>query len=260
MEPREPTGQPDATVSPDDVVHLTLPVGNVPLAQMIRTQQAFLELLREVSRAVAGTVDDPVQWVVTKVSESSADYALAPLPILKTLAPATLHEMVGAVPAGLRELNQGAVRPRYFTDRALELTTTLTQTITRELPDVRTRNGAAEVRLTRQAGTHAQTILDTPFVTDMGTIEGKLETVTVHGKRQFVIFDDLTGARIECQFGHRIALDQITAGMERRVAVTGEIRSRETGEIVSVIATDIEVLPGDDELPSSDDVLGILAG
>ena len=94
----------------------------------------------------------------------------------------------------------------------------------------------------------------------MGTVEGTLEVFNVHGaRRQFVIYDELTGQRIECHFGHRIALDQITAGAERRVAVTGEIRSRESGEIVSVIATDIEVFPPDDELPNAADVLGILA-
>lgn len=242
----------------EDVVHLVLPVGT-PMAQLIRAQSQFLELLREVSRSVAGTIDDPVTWVVKRVSESSADYALIPRPTIKTLSPGALHSMVGAVPRGMADLMKRAERPRYFTDRALELATSLAASVTKEMPYIRTHNGASEVDVTRAAGLHAQRILDQPYLSDWGTVEGKLETVTVHGRRQFVIFDELTGQRIECQFAHRIALDQITPGMERRVAVTGEIRSRESGEIVSVVATNIEVFPPDDELPTADDVRGILA-
>jgi hypothetical protein len=167
--------------------------------------------------------------------------------------------MVEAVPAGMASLEQGDERPRYFTDRALELTATLS-TITRDLPYVRTRNGAGTVEITKAAARHAQRILDQPYVSDMGTVEGRLEELNIHGRRRFVIFDELTGQRIECHFGHRIAIDDITRGVERRVAVTGEIRSRESGEIVSVIATGIEVFPPDDELPTADDVRGILAG
>lgn len=230
------------------------------MAQMLRAQSTFLDLLREVSRAVAATVDDPVTWIVQRVSESSIDYALLPVSIsvTKPVPPGKLHEMTEAVPEGFATLGERAERPRYFTDRALELTHTLATVFP---PDKApsTRNGTAEAAITKQAGTHARHILDQPYISDMGTVEGKLEVLNLHGKRQFVIFDELTGQRIECHFGHRIALDQITAGAERRVAVTGEIRSRESGEILSVIATEIEVFPPDDELPNAADVLGILA-
>lgn len=148
----------------------------------------------------------------------------------------------------------------YFTDRALELASTLAITIPGELPSPRTRNGSSDVEITRAAVTSVRRILDEPYVSDHGTAEGRLEAVTVHGNRQFVIFDELTGQRIECQFGHRIALDRILAGMEHRVSVTGEIRSRESGEILSVIATDFDIFPPDDDLPTAYDVLGILAG
>jgi hypothetical protein len=251
----EPTGTPNP-----DVVHLVLPVGdNVPMAQLVRAQSAFLDLLREVSRAVAATFDDPVTWVVTNVQESSADYSLVPIPLRPNVPPQQLHLMVEVVPDGIARLEKGEDRPPYFTDHALELTTTLTKIIAKELPFVRTRNGAAEVDITAQAGLHARRILDRPYVSEMGTVEGKAQIVNTHGKRQVVIFDELTGQRIECQFGQRIALADVLAGMERRVAITGEIRSRESGEILSVIATDIEVLPTDDELPTANDVLGVLS-
>jgi hypothetical protein len=252
MDPRDVATALD---SHHDVVHLVLPVG-APMAQLIRAQTTFLDLLREVSRAVAGTIDDPVTWIVERVSESSADLHIAPKADGKTLPDGSLHRMTEAVPAGIEILARGAERPHYFTDRALALTTTLTTT----LPNIHVRNGGSLIEITRAAGTHAQTILDQPYLTEIGTVEGRLEIFNIHNRRQFVIFDELTAARIECQFGHRIALDDVLRGGGRRVAVTGEIRARESGEIISVLATHIEVFPPDDELASADDVFGILAG
>lgn len=250
----------DAAAESGEAVHLVLPVGT-PMALMIQAQTTFLNLLREVSKSVAGTVDDPVDWVVDRVSESSADYALIPKPLVQTVRPQDLHVMVEAVPNGLRALKSGAERPRYFTERALELTTVLTRVLPASAPAIRTRNGAGEVEITQAAATHARRILDQPYVSEFGTVEGRLETVNVHGRREFVIYDEVTGARIECKFGHRVATETIGAAIERRVAVTGEIRSREWGEIISVVVArdGFEVIPTDDELPTTEDVLGILA-
>lgn len=255
MDPQDAREQAESALHGDGLVHLVLPVGDVPMASLLRAQAAFHDLLREVSRSIAATLDDPVTWVVESVSEGSTDYALAPNPGSTKLPTSTLDRMVEAVPAGISILRERAERPPHFTDKALTLTATLS---TVPLPWLRTRNGAAEVEITRSAGLHAQRILAMPYTSDFGTVEGRLEAVNVHGgRRQFVIYDDLTGERIECHFGHRIATDEIK--VDRRVAVTGEIRSRENGEIVSVIAERIEVFPPDDELPTSDEVLGILA-
>lgn len=76
----------------DDVLHLILPVG-APMASLIRAQSTFLELLREVSRSVAGTLEDPVTWVVEKVSESSADLSLVPKPNERAILPEMLHRL-----------------------------------------------------------------------------------------------------------------------------------------------------------------------
>ena len=253
---------PEGEMDLDTLVHLVLPVGRVPLSQHLRAQTAFLDLLREVSRTVAATRDDPVQWVVAEVRPSSADYALVPVPVPRIrVTPETIHRMSEAIPAGLAALTERGERPQYFTDRALEHTRTLSALLTKDFPVVRISNGHARAEISREVATHVSRVLEQPYVIDMGTVEGRLEAVNVHDRdrRIFVIFDELTAQRIECRFGFRIPMDTIRQGIERRVAVTGEIRSRESGEIISVIANEIEVFPDPDDLPTADDVLGILA-
>ena len=96
-------------------------------------------------------------------------------------------------------------------------------------------------------------------MTDLDAVEGRLESVTVHERRSFSVYDLLTGERTECAFGHRIQLADILGAVERRVRVNGAIRYRETGEIVGMVADSLQVLPGDDALPTAHDVFGILS-
>jgi len=74
------------------------------------------------------------------------------------------------------------------------------------------------------------------------------------------VYDALTGERIRCDFAHRIEVSDIGAAAERRVAVHGEIEYRQSGEIVRVIATMLDVFPEEEDLPSPDAVRGILEG
>jgi hypothetical protein len=134
-------------------VHFVLPV-DASWTQLIKAQSTFLELLREVSRTVVGTLDDPVDWVVKRVRESSADLALVPVPRSPTLPRQSLHEIAEAVPEGMRILKRGE-RPRYFTERALKLTTTLTKILPAASPALRTRNGSGEVEITEAASLQA---------------------------------------------------------------------------------------------------------
>src|SRR5438445_133094 len=83
--------------------------------------------------------------------------------------------------------------------------------------------------------------------------------VDLHSKpRRFAIFDVLTDKRVECFFTSHVTLDDVLRGVGRRVAVTGIIKTRPDGERVSVEARELRVFPAEEELPSPDDVRGIL--
>ena len=125
---------------------------------------------------------------------------------------------------------------------------------------IRVGEGVATTQMTADLSTHVEVILGNT-VTSIGTVEGRLEGVNVHGgSRYFAVYDDLTGERIQCHFGHRISAHDIGLAVEKRVAVQGEIRYRENGEIVSVNALSLSSFPPEHELPTADDVLGILEG
>ncbi|HXG26991.1 MAG TPA: hypothetical protein VNL94_09120 [Candidatus Binatia bacterium] len=96
-------------------------------------------------------------------------------------------------------------------------------------------------------------------ITAIGTLEGTLETITVRGRRSFYVYDPLTHAKIDCDFGRRLDASTVAAATERRVAVSGELRYREDGSLIRVRANTIFVFPRQEALPKAADVRGILA-
>ena len=80
----------------------------------------------------------------------------------------------------------------------------------------------------------------------------------IDGKGRFLIFDPITNRQVVCFIGGRVEWQQVRDALGRRVAATGRIQSRRSGEKISIAASRFEVLLEDSELPSAADVLGIL--
>jgi len=97
-----------------------------------------------------------------------------------------------------------------------------------------------------------------PRLERFGTVEGRLEGLLAHRRRVFYIWESLTNRRVECVFGDRIPLDEVLAAFGRRVSARGLIRTRRTGEKLSVEARELYVFPPEEELPTVDEVVGIL--
>ena len=93
---------------------------------------------------------------------------------------------------------------------------------------------------------------------DYGTIEGRLEAIQEsYGTLQFYIRDAILRQRVRCYFPEEI-LSAVFETFRKRVEVSGVIHYRKNGTPVSIEAEHILGLPGDSELPTAEDVRGIL--
>lgn len=86
-----------------------------------------------------------------------------------------------------------------------------------------------------------------PAYEDYGTLEGRLETLSVHGKTRFNIYDPLTGRAIACYFPIE-QLEEAHAAFPKRVAVSGRTKYSRMGNPVSIHVESIRVLEGDVQL------------
>jgi hypothetical protein len=215
--------------------------------------QDMMSLLREVQSDIIR--NGGVQWVVESISKSSPlSLSVVPIAERSRVPKRSLNQVSQSVTRGLKQIQKRPVRPAHFSDEALERAAKIITFA---------RNQDARLQVDSQ-------ILDSQFlanveqilgqqVREIGTIEGRLEAINVHRNRFFNVYDPLTARSIRCDFGQRIGSTVIGEALEQRVAVYGEIVYRESGEIVRIIAQSIEVFPPEEELPTADDVLGILA-
>lgn len=113
--------------------------------------------------------------------------------------------------------------------------------------------------ITKRTVANVEAILAEDEYEALGTVEGRLEAVNVHNRNYFNVYEDLTGRRVECQFGSDIPAEEIGAAIGQRVSVYGTLVSRETGRVVRVKVEEIDVFPSSEHLPSIDDIEGIVA-
>lgn len=92
----------------------------------------------------------------------------------------------------------------------------------------------------------------------IGTMEGELEGSILQGRKRFLLRDRLTGRRVPCCFGDAVSWEEIKNLFGKRIAVTGEIRSRQSGERVSINVSSVYVFPREEDLPTPDEVRGLL--
>lgn len=243
---------------PENELHLHLSAEGVPLSRLLDAQNAFLQLANEVARTVAETAETPATWVVSEIREGSLELVLRPEPNANVPID-VMPRIVTAIARGVASLQRRARRPPYFSDRALERAKDLAKLRGDKLPLIEVADEHVGTQLTDHLAANVDLLLGEP-IQEIGTVEGYLEQVSLHGgQRLFAIFDPVSRLRIDCLIGHRIPAQEIGQALEKRVAVTGIIKYRSTGEIINVSARELVVFPSDDELPSADDVRGILA-
>ena len=228
-------------------LHLLLPL-RVPFRQVLIAGEHFLRMSQSVAQEI---VSDVVTWVFDDFKDGSLDLILKPEPDSLELAP-KMPTVVHAIVQGVRTVEREPTRPPFFTDAALYHAKNLAK-----LDGVRIKNATAGSELTHALRNNVDRIVG-PDDEEWGTVEGRVESLTVHRKRAFNLYEPISGDRIECSFGRRIPADEIGNAVEKRVAVSGKIVYR-GDKIVHVLAEEIEVFPSDDQLPTIEDVLGILA-
>ena len=98
----------------------------------------------------------------------------------------------------------------------------------------------------------------TPAFRTIGTIEGELEGLIIHGRKRFLLYDRMAGRQVVFYFGDAVSWEEIRDLFGKRMAVTGEIRSRRSGERASIDVSSYYVFPREEDLPSAEEVRGLI--
>jgi hypothetical protein len=234
----------------ENQLHLVLPL-RVPFNQVLIAGDHFLRLSQSVTGEVLPERGNDVIWVFDNFNEGSLDLIVRPEPVTSELALA-MPRVVHAIASGIRMVEREAKRPDYFNDVALLHLKNLAR-----LEGVRVNTGKVGAPITAAARNNVDRIIGEEQE-EWGSLEGRIESLTVHRERSFNLYDPINEERIECSFGYRIPTETVGLAVEKRVAVYGRIVYR-GGKIVRMRAEEIEVFPAADQLPTAEEVFGILS-
>jgi len=226
----------------------------VDLRSLVNVSQKFSGLVEEVARDYTG-VSRGVRWVV-EVEHGSVRLPLRAEAAAESVNPSAVREIGHVIAGGLSELEAAPSRPAHFSDKALGLAKELANYATDDFQIV-VRNGTVGGKLSKQLSVNAEKVLGSPLES-LGTIEGKLEALSLHGSKDFSVWPP-GGTAIKCLFGSRLDLERdVLPAVNKRVAARGRIKTRPNGERVSVEVDELRVIGG--KPASADEVRGILKG
>ena len=219
----------------------------------------FLDLIDEVAKDVTEEKSG-VQWFVT-VRPGSVIIDFMPEP--DKAPPHRVEAIPEVVSTGLELLETKQERPQYFSDYALERALDLASIIdVREsgLDAVRVRVNGKSNLLTHKTVAVVEDLLKTP-VSTYGTIEGKLETLSVRGRIHCVISDSYTDHAVRCNFhpSDTELFERITQHFRKRIIAYGKVHYKKDGEPKTILIDDFRILPEQKDLPKFKDVYGILS-
>ncbi len=244
-----------ATILPKLV--LDLHGEHIPAKKFVDAASSFFSLLDEVASEIVGR-KDAVRW---SVSVEKGSVILAAMPY--SYEPGVpVGQIVSRANAGLRELERKADRPRHFNDNALKQVRNLARisdgkTVTRtSIRLIKGKKVTKPIAISK-AELHVDDILR-PTTRDFGTVEGYLQTISIHGGVHFVLYESFTSQAIRCRIAEEHLDDAWKAlRSKKRVAVSGLISYRASGHPTSI---DVEsmILLGVGVLPTAREVLGIL--
>lgn len=236
---------------------ITLKGSSVGLSDLMNALRHFSTVLDEVDQQITG--QRSMEWKLTKLHYSSAAVEVTPVPRQNDLFDQRA-EVVAACASGIERLVERADRPPYFSDRALvsarslaklnrgDVTGVMLETALDNRPPARVLLGATIVE-------HVDEILGLSRHAT-GALEGRLETITIHDRNAFTIYDPLRS------YGTRCICDAETLNVAhrylgRRVLVYGEIGYNKDGEPSTIRVERFETLRPRDELPQSEDIRGL---
>lgn len=241
----------------DDIpTDLTLDIGGeLAPDEFVAAVRNFFGYVKEVAEAQEGD-GSKVDWTV-KVKEGSSLIALEPA---GTASPSRLAMIYNKIDHDVDTMMHGELPPGGLSDKAFSHLKGLS-----EIGEKSKRPAEIRVWVRREprpigAGI-AKTIRDAREADywDYGTIEGRLEAIKdASGALKINVRDFLYPKAIICDVPESM-IELVFSSFRRRVELTGKIHYRRDGVPISIEAGDLEVLPEDDDLPTANDVRGILA-
>jgi hypothetical protein len=230
--------------------------GRISLETFAAVIHNSFDILSDLDSAISSEPRGTLEWFVTGVSFSSLVVSLESKSKLPKVdfSPQVVESFVG----GLRHIQKEHTTPPYFSDYGLRKAQNLARTLH--------KNGATAVVI--KDVEKEDTVTIEPEITfdlgqlinvryqEAGSVEGKLEMISIHGVPRFTVYHAISRHSIRCKFNPN-QLVVVKDALGRRVIVSGIVYFNYKHEPIRVELEDLAILPREAELPSPSKIRGI---
>ena len=234
-------------------------LGEIPFNTLATMARNSCDILTELDNAVSVKPGGTIEWVVSGVStEASITVAIEPKPRLKE---ADCSSRVAELFVdGLAHIEKEHTTPPYFSDYGLRKAHNIAKSLR--------RNGAKAVKVEdveRNISGLIKADVAEPLrklfsvrYKEIGSVEGTLEVISVHGVPRITIYHSITRRSVICKFTPKKLLETAKEGLGKRIIVQGMVYYNYIHEPVKVDADRIVVMPEENELPTAKDLRGLV--
>jgi hypothetical protein len=235
---------------------MTLDIGGeISPDDFVAAVRNFFGYVKEIAKGQEGD-GTKIDWSVV-VKEGSNLIGLQP----SDQAPASRLAMIYSKASfGIEALSRGDVKGAGLSEKAVNYLNHLSE-------NAGSANSSANFRVwikreAKPVGSGISKAIKQSWETDYydhGTIEGRLEAIQdASGALKIRVQDFLYPKPISCIVPESM-IETVFASFRKRVEIAGKIHYRRDGGAISIEATDIDILPEDEDLPTASEVRGIFA-
>lgn len=228
-------------------------LGEITVKAFLGAAKSWLDVMADIDVAISHRSTGSLDWVVTNLTTGSL--------CMEMESRSRVIDMnVGAEVAreavhGLQLLEQEGRTPPYLSEQGLRYMTKVVKTIG--------NHGVTGIRVdyrdnAAQASARASANIDQllpPRYSSLGSVEGRLDVISLHATHRFVVYDSATHKAITCTFASDW-LDRVKDALGHRVNVEGTVHWNAKGEPVRVESADLRIFRDESELPTIKEMAG----
>jgi hypothetical protein len=228
----------------------------VPARGFVEAISGSLEALSELDSAISHKRAGTVRWMIGALKyESPAMVTLRAVPLSEEVDVSA--EIAQTYLGGLKVLQEGKRLPDIFSETALNAVKRLAR-IGDGVKAIKIQHKREIVRITERLAVNLDELVSRTF-DSIGSVEGKLEMVTIHSQRYFRVYEPVHGRGVVCYFAPEL-LETVKESLGRRVVVSGTLRSDRFGRPDSITVTDFRTVVEEDALPKPSELRGLVKG
>lgn len=230
--------------------------GKISLETFAVVVRNTFDILADLDNAVSSIPQGSLEWFIADVSFGSLVIAIESKSKLPDIDYSS--KVAETFVDGLAHIQRERTTPPYFSDYDLRKAQELARRLRKDgakaviIHDIERQ---VKATISPEVVPDLGQLINVRFQ-DIGSVEGRLEMISIHKVPRFTIYHAITQRSIRCKFEPKL-LDLVKEALGRRVVISGVVYFNYRYEAVRVDLQKLTILPKEEELPYPKDLRGM---